>query len=115
MENLKTFLKILVCLVQIQQSVQIEREMTFPVQAHTEECFFETALVGQVIELDYQVVDGGPDGSFAIDFSVTKPNQQPQIVEWDKGENTHQVNINIPSNYSMVTKYFKSREKTPQA
>ena len=91
MENLKTFLKILVCLVQIQQSVQIEREMTFPVEAKTEECFFETALVGQVIELDYQVVDGGPDGSFAIDFSVTKPNQQPQVVEWDKGENTHQV------------------------
>ena len=82
------------CLGQIQT---IEREMTFPIKAQSEECFYETALISQVIEIDYQIVDAGSEGRFAIDFSITKPDGQPHLVEYDKSENTHQVLFLIKS------------------
>ena len=81
----------LILLISLGQIHSIEREMTFPIKAQAEECFYETALIGQNIEIDYQVVDGGSAGSYAIDFSITKPDGHPAISEWDKSENSHQV------------------------
>ena len=71
----------------------IERDVTFPINAGTEECFYETALVGQVLEVDYQVMDDGSDGVFAIDFIITKPDGRPVLIESDKTDSTHQVPI----------------------
>ena len=88
MMDWKQSLILSLCLGQIQA---IEREMTFPIKAQSEECFYETALISQVIEIDYQIVDAGSEGRFAIDFSITKPDGQPHLVEYDKSENTHQV------------------------
>ena len=81
----------LILFISLGQIHSIEREMTFPIKAQAEECFYETALIGQTIEIDYQVVDGGSAGSYAIDFSITKPDGHPAISEWDKSENSHQV------------------------
>ena len=81
----------LILFISLGQIHSIEREMTFPIKAQAEECFYETALIGQNIEIDYQVVDGGSAGSYAIDFSITKPDGHPAISEWDKSENSHQV------------------------
>lgn len=69
----------------------VERDITFPISAQGEECFYETALIGQILEIDYQVVDGGSDGHYAIDFSITRPDGRPIVMEIEKMENTHQV------------------------
>ena len=71
----------------------IERDVTFPIQAQTEECFYEHAIVGQLMELDYQIIDGGSDGVFSVDFSITRPDGKPAVMEMDKSENNHQVFI----------------------
>ena len=34
-----------------------------------EECFYEHAIVGQLMEIDYQIIDGGSDGLFSVDFT----------------------------------------------
>ena len=69
----------------------VERDVTFPINAQTQECFFETALVGQIMEIDYQIVDGGADGVYSVDFSVIRPDGRPVVMDLDKAENTHQV------------------------
>jgi hypothetical protein len=45
-----------------------EREMTVEVPAGVEECFFETVKVGQILEIEYQVIDGGRQNELEIDF-----------------------------------------------
>ena len=86
-----TWRQTLILFISLGQIHSIEREITFPIKAQAEECFYETALIGQHIEFDYQVVDGGSEGIYAIDFSITKPDGHPSITEWDKSENSHQV------------------------
>lgn len=45
------------------------------------------------MELDYQIIDGGSDGVFSVDFSITRPDGKPAVMEMDKSENNHQVFI----------------------
>ena len=75
----------------LQGTSSIERDVTFPIQAQTEECFYEHAIVGQLMEIDYQIIDGGSDGVFSVDFSITRPDGKPVVMETDKSENNHQV------------------------
>ena len=70
----------------------IERDVTFPIEAQKEECFYEHAIVGQLMEIDYQIIDGGSDGLFSVDFSITGPDGKALVMETDKSENNHQVN-----------------------
>jgi len=87
----------------------VERDITFPIKAQTQECFFETALVGQIMELDYQIVDAGSDGIFAIDFSVIRPDGRPAVMEMGKAENTHQIVIDLDGDYKVCFDNTNSR------
>jgi len=87
----------------------IERDVTFPIQAQTEECFYEHAIVGQLMELDYQIIDGGSDGVFSVDFSITRPDGKPAVMEMDKSENNHQVVIDLDGDYKICFNNKKSR------
>jgi len=98
---------ILLCCLQGISS--IERDVTFPIQAQTEECFYEHAIVGQLMELDYQIIDGGSDGVFSVDFSITRPDGKPAVMEMDKSENNHQVAIDLDGDYKICFNNKKSR------
>jgi protein ERP2 len=87
----------------------IERDVTFPIKAQTEECFFEPAVVGQILEIDYQVIDGGSGGTFAIDFSITKPDGVPAVMEQDKSDNVHQVIIDKDGDYKICFDNSRAR------
>ena len=43
-----------------------EREMTVELPAGREECFFEAVAAGQILDVDYQVVDGGRQNDFEV-------------------------------------------------
>merc|ERR1712001_94953 len=107
-KKMLTWRHTLILFISLGQIHSIEREMTFPIKAQAEECFYETALIGQTIEIDYQVVDGGSAGSYAIDFSITKPDGHPAISEWDKSENSHQVIIDQDGDYKICFDNSKS-------
>lgn len=98
-----------ILLLFLRQSKCTERDITFPVKAGSEECFFETALIGQIMEIDYQVVDAGSEGIFSIDFGITGPNGRPLIMEVEKSESTHQVAIEQDGDYKICFANFKSR------
>lgn len=87
----------------------IERDVTFPIEAQKEECFFEHAIVGQIMEIDYQIIDGGSDGLFAVDFSITGPDGKPLVMETEKAENNHQVTIEVDGDYKICFDNKKSR------
>lgn len=46
----------------------LEREMTVEVPAGAEECFFESVELGQILEVEYQVIDGGQQNELEINF-----------------------------------------------
>jgi len=87
----------------------IERDVTFPIEAQKEECFYEHAIVGQLMEIDYQIIDGGSDGLFSVDFSITGPDGKPLVAETDKSENNHQVTIEADGDYKICFDNKKSR------
>jgi len=93
----------------LQGTSSIERDVTFPIQAQTEECFYEHAIVGQLMEIDYQIIDGGSDGVFSVDFSITRPDGKPVVMETDKSENNHQVAIDLDGDYKICFSNKKSR------
>ena len=71
--------------------LSVERDITFPIKAGAEECFFETALIGQILDIDYQVVDSSSDGNYHIDFKIERPDGRLVVMDTDKVENTQQV------------------------
>ena len=73
--------------------LSVERDITFPIKAGAEECFFETALIGQILDIDYQVVDSSSDGNYHIDFKIERPDGRLVVMDTDKVENTQQVHF----------------------
>jgi len=61
------------------------------------------------MELDYQIIDGGSDGVFSVDFSITRPDGKPAVMEMDKSENNHQVAIDLDGDYKICFNNKKSR------
>ena len=86
----KSFL-VFLCL--LQNIICVERDITFPINAQAEECFYETAIVGQILDIDYQVVDSSSDGNYHIDFKIERPDGRVIVMDSDKVESTHQVKI----------------------
>ena len=79
----------------LQGILSIERDITFPIKAQAEECFYETALIGQILDIDYQVVDSSSDGNYHIDFKIERPDGRVVVMDTDKVENTQQVLFTI--------------------
>ena len=84
----------------LQGILSVERDVTFPIKAGAEECFFETALIGQILDIDYQVVDSSSDGNYHIDFKIERPDGRIVVLDTDKVENTQQVKFVLKKNSS---------------
>lgn len=75
-----------------------QKEMTIFVESGTSECFYETAKSGSIIDLEYQVIDGGygdPDISFVI------YNTEGEIVSSDykKSDNVHRLTVSADGDH----------------
>ncbi|KAL0277059.1 UNVERIFIED_CONTAM: hypothetical protein PYX00_004476 [Menopon gallinae] len=77
-----------------------ERDMTVSVPPGREECFYETLRVGQTLDIDYQVIDGG-QGELDISFHLTSPNDRIIIVDYKKPEQSHRHEVAEDGDYKM--------------
>ncbi|KAJ8961791.1 hypothetical protein NQ318_021393 [Aromia moschata] len=76
----------------------IEKEITVNIDAGKEDCFFQAAKQGDVIDLDYQVIDGG-HGDLDITFHLVDPNGRILVAEYKKSENTHRAEVSVTGDY----------------
>ena len=89
MNRLQVFIVILVNLMGFGCGA-VQKEMTIIIDAGQRECFYERAKVGQAIDVDYQVIDGG-HGDLDISFVLHDPNGVQLIDEYKKSDNTHRL------------------------
>ncbi len=87
----------------------LDREMTVEVGAGSEECFFETASVSQILDIEYQVIDGGRQNEMEIDFRVEKPSGENLVSDYRKSDHTHRVAIQEGGDYKIC---FDNRRST---
>lgn len=76
----------------------VDKEMTVNVNPGKEECFYETAKIGEIIDIEYQVIDGG-HGDLDITFRLADPTGRVLIVDFKKPENNHRADSKINGDY----------------
>ncbi|KAJ9579433.1 hypothetical protein L9F63_024457 [Diploptera punctata] len=78
----------------------LEKEMTVSIDPRREECFYENVKTGQVIDIEYQVIDGG-QGEIDISFHLAAPSGRIVISETKKPENAHRIEATEDGDYRM--------------
>lgn len=73
-------------------SAGIDKEMTIIVDAGQMSCFFESAKQGQILDLDYSVIDGG-HGDLDISFTLAEGNGKILITDYKRSENIHRIDV----------------------
>lgn len=73
-------------------SAGIDKEMTIIVDAGQVSCFFETAKQGQLMDLDYSVIDGG-HGDLDISFTLAEGNGKILFNDYKRSENIHRIDV----------------------
>ncbi|XP_018576390.1 transmembrane emp24 domain-containing protein 5 [Anoplophora glabripennis] len=76
----------------------LEREITINVDPGKEDCFFQKTKEGDVIDLDYQVIDGG-HGDLDITFHLVDPTGRILVADYKKSENTHRADASVTGDY----------------
>ncbi|XP_055303470.1 transmembrane emp24 domain-containing protein 1-like [Sitodiplosis mosellana] len=80
------------------EAVYSQKELTVRVEPGGIECFYERAQRNQIIDLEYQVIDGG-HGDLDISFELQNPNGHPMVTEYKKSDNIHRMDLNIDGDY----------------
>ncbi|XP_069694045.1 transmembrane emp24 domain-containing protein 5 [Periplaneta americana] len=81
-------------------AVNIEKEMTINIDPRKEECFYQAMKSGQVIDLEYQVIDGG-QGEIDINFHLATPTGRVIVYDVKKPESVHRVQLSEDGDYRM--------------
>lgn len=76
----------------------MEREITVNVDPRREECFFQNAKSSDVIDFEYQVIDGG-HGDLDITFHLVDPNGRILAADYKKTENSHRIDATVNGDY----------------
>lgn len=79
-------------LTSIVDSAGVDKEMTIIVDAGQMSCFFESAKAGQMIDLDYSVIDGG-HGDLDISFTIAEGNGKILFTDYKRSENIHRIDV----------------------
>lgn len=77
----------------------LEREMTISIEPGKRDCFFERAEAGQVIDIEYQVIDGG-HGDLDINFELKDVNDHIIVADHKKSDNIHRHDVKQDADYS---------------
>lgn len=95
---------IILCLVSvavlIDSVISFEKEMTISIDPRREECFYQPVKLEQVIDLEYQVIDGG-QGEIDISFHLATPSGQIIVSDIKKPENSHRIEVAEEGDYRM--------------
>ncbi|XP_031627653.1 transmembrane emp24 domain-containing protein 5-like [Contarinia nasturtii] len=78
--------------------VYSQKEFTIQVEPGDIACFYEKAVRNQIIDFEYQVIDGG-HGDLDISFELQNPNGHPIITEYKKSDNIHRLDANVDGDY----------------
>lgn len=80
------------------EAVYSQKELTVRVEAGAIECFYERAQKNQIIDIEYQVIDGG-HGDLDISFELQNPNGHPMVTEYKKSDNIHRLDLSVDGDY----------------
>lgn len=74
--------------------------MTFFIEPGKRECFYEHAQLGQMIDIEYQVIDGG-HGDMDISFELSHAGEHMPIVisDYKRSENMHRIDVDQDADY----------------
>lgn len=75
-----------------------DKEMTVYVDAGKKECLYHSVKVGETIDFEYQVIDGG-HGDLDISFSLLDPIGLVIVSDYKKPENMHQHEVQKEGDY----------------
>ncbi|KAL3278704.1 hypothetical protein HHI36_016238 [Cryptolaemus montrouzieri] len=78
--------------------IAVERELTISIDAGREDCYFHTAKKGDVIDIEYQVLDGG-HGDLDIIFHLVDPTGRILVADYKKSENNHRADASMDGDY----------------
>lgn len=76
----------------------LEKEVTVNIEAGKEECFFQNIKEGNVIDIEYQVIDGS-HGELDISFQLIEPTGRVIFADYKKSENGHRVEAKVTGDY----------------
>lgn len=79
-------------------TVYSQKEFTVQIEPGALECFYEKAHKNQIIDFEYQVIDGG-HGDLDISFELQNPNGHPMITEYKKSDNIHRLDVLVDGDY----------------
>lgn len=79
-------------------NVYAQRELTVRIEPGAIECFYERSQKNQVIDFEYQVIDGG-HGDLDISFELQNPNGHPMVTEYKKSDNIHRFDVLVDGDY----------------
>lgn len=76
----------------------LEKEITVNIDAGKEECFYQNVKEGNVIDIEYQVIDGS-HGELDISFQLVEPTGRIIFADFKKSENGHRVEAKVSGDY----------------
>lgn len=79
-------------------AVYSQKEFTVRIEPGAIECFYERTQKNQVIDFEYQVIDGG-HGDLDISFELINPNGHPIVTEYKKSDNIHRFDATFDGDY----------------
>lgn len=94
------YFPLVLLVIYVKNAFGIEREITVNIPAKTEECFYEPVQKGAVIDLEYQVIDGG-HGDLDITFHFVDPTGRILHADYKKSENNHRVEAALEGDYKI--------------
>ncbi|XP_030378047.1 transmembrane emp24 domain-containing protein 5 [Scaptodrosophila lebanonensis] len=75
-----------------------EKEMTVYVDAGKKECLYQSVKLGETIDFEYQVIDGG-HGDLDISFALLDPIGLVIVSDYKKSENIHRHEVQKEGDY----------------
>lgn len=72
--------------------------MTISVEAGNEDCFYQAAKVGENIDIEYQVIDGG-HGDLDISFKLAAPDGRILFADFKKSDNVRRYEVKVDGDY----------------
>nr|XP_032526062.1 transmembrane emp24 domain-containing protein 5-like isoform X1 [Danaus plexippus plexippus] len=75
-----------------------EKDMTFTIQAGKMECFYQKVAVGEVIDVEYQVIDAS-HGELDVSFQLVDPMGRGIVTDYKKPDNSHRHTSTLEGDY----------------
>lgn len=76
----------------------LEREMTISIEPGTRDCFYEHAKIEEIIDIEYQVIDGG-HGDLDTSFELSDPTGRILYADFKKSDNIHRHKVKSEGDY----------------